>query len=172
MSRIEKEPDFSRLAHNLLDTARRYAKVTALNFFQDSFYNQGFTNKNFQAWEARKGDIDPGRKVLIKSSALLNSLQVIEKSKRTLEFFSDEEYADIHNNGGTLQIRITEKSRKYFWYMFKRTKQQFWKNMALTKKDRFTVVIPKRQFIGESETLMNNLDQWFLSHIIKTFKTL
>jgi len=172
MSRIEKAPDFSRMGNTIMKDAVKYAKVTGLNFFQDSFYNQGFTNKSFQAWTPRKGDIDPGRKVLIKSAALLNSLKVKDAGKNKIAYFSDEVYADINNNGGTLNIRITEKSRKYFWFMYYRTKKQFWKNMAMTRKNTMRVVIPKRQFLGESATLLNNLDDWLLNRIIKQFKTL
>tara|TARA_R100001369_G_scaffold88101_1_gene124182 strand:+ start:292 stop:810 length:519 start_codon:yes stop_codon:yes gene_type:complete len=172
MSKIEKNPDFLQMARTLKKDAIRYARVTGLNFFQDSFYNQGFTDKGFEKWENRKGDIDPGRKILVKSSHLLNSLDVEDDGKSKITFFSDAEYADIHNNGGTLNIRITEKSRKYFWYMYKATGQGKWKGMALTKKNQFTVVIPQRQFIGHSETLMDDLDEWLLNTIIKRFKTL
>ena len=170
MSKIEKAPDFNAMGRTIMADTRKYAKVTGLNFFQDSFYKQGFTNKSFQAWDHRKGDLDPGRKVLIKSSALLNSLEVTDNGKNRITFFSNEAYADIHNNGGTLTIRVTPKSRKYFWFMYYRTKKQFWKNMAMTRKNTIRVVIPKRQFIGESVTLMNNLDDWFLNRIIKQFK--
>jgi hypothetical protein len=41
--------------------------------------------------------------------------------------------------------------------------------MALTKKDSFRVVIPKRQFIGESATLMGDLDSWIAAEINKRF---
>jgi hypothetical protein len=75
----------------------------------------------------------------------------------------------LHNRGG--KIKITPRMRKYFWYMYRQNaesitysikkrqanntqrnrmlsaKAQFWKNMALTKKDHIT--IPQRQFIGD-----------------------
>jgi phage gpG-like protein len=170
MSKFEKAPDFNAMGAQLVNDAVRYASVKGLQFFQDSFYKGGFTDKSFEKWEGRKGDVDPGRKILVKSAFLMNSLQVEVNDKKVI-FFSDAEYADIHNNGGVINVKVTERSRKYFWYMFYQTKKQFWKNMALTKKEMFTVTIPKRQFLGHSDTLMANLDEWLLNTIIKRFKT-
>lgn len=171
MSKFEKAPDFNKMGAKLVNDAMRYASVKGLQFFQDSFYKEGFTDKSFQKWEGRKGDVDPGRKILVKSAFLMNSLQV-EVGDKKLTFFSDTEYADIHNNGGVINVRVTEKSRKYFWFMYKKTKKEMWKRMALTKKEVMTVNIPKRQFIGPSETLMNSLDEWLFKTILKRFKTL
>lgn len=170
MSSFEKAPDFEAMGAQLVNDAMRYASVKGLQFFQDSFYKGGFTDKSFQKWEGRKGDVDPGRKVLVKSAFLMNSLQVEVGDKR-ITFFSDAEYADIHNNGGIINVRVTEKSRKYFWLMYKRTKKEMWKYMALTKKEVMTVTIPKRQFLGPSETLMKQLDEWLLQTILKRFKS-
>jgi len=170
MSKFEKAPDFNAMGAKLVYDALRYAGVTGKNFFKDSFPNQGFTDKSFQKWEERAGDIDPGRRILTKSAFLENSVEY-ELNGMKIIYFSDAEYADIHNNGGVINIRVTEKSRKYFWYMYYKTKKQFWKNMALTKKDMFTVTIPKRQFLGHSETLMSNLDEWLLNTILKRFKS-
>ena len=56
--------------------------------------------------------------------------------------------------------------------MYKKTQNEKWKWMALTKKETLTIKIPKRQFIGESETLMNELDKMFIDRIKQYFKTL
>lgn len=169
MSKFEEAPDFNATGEKLVTDAIKYASIKGVNFFKASFDKEGFTDKSFQKWEGRAGDLDPGRRLLTKSGVLADSPDV-EINGKKLTFFSNEEYADIHNNGGTINIRVTEASRKYFWYMFYKTKKQFWKNMALTKKDMFTVNIPKRQFLGPSETLMANLDEWLLKTILKRFK--
>lgn len=150
----------------------RYAARKGVNFFQDSFYNQGFTDASLEPWEQHKHDIDPTRKILIKSSFLLDSVQVFSKSKERIVFGSDAEYAEIHNNGGTVKISITEKSRKYFWFMYKATGKGMWKALALTKKESLLIKIPKRQFIGESSTLLNQLDDWLVKTIQNRFKAL
>ncbi|MFK5891353.1 MAG: hypothetical protein QM486_11555 [Flavobacteriaceae bacterium] len=172
MSKTNKIPDFLGMAEKLNKDASRFASGEGVTFFQNSFYNQGFTDVAFEAWDTRSGDVDPGRKLLVQSSFLLNSIQVFSKSNERIVFGSDAEYADIHNNGGTISIAITEKSRRYFWYMFKSTGQSMWKALALTKKDSIKIVIPKRQFIGESATFMKQLDQWLVNTILKRFKQL
>jgi hypothetical protein len=44
--------------------------------------------------------------------------------------------------------------------------------MAISKKDHLTIKIPKRQFIGHSETLMSNLETWFKNEIEQRFKNI
>jgi phage gpG-like protein len=172
MNKINKTPDFLKMAEQLKRDAVRFAAVEGVNFFQDSFYNQGFTNEGFEPWPERKNNIDPGRKILIKSSFLMQSVQVFDKSEKRIVFGSDAEYASIHNEGGTVKIPITQKARKYFWFMFKVSGNTMWKALALTKKTDITITIPKRQFLGESATFMAQLDNWIINEIQKRFKTI
>ena len=172
MSNKNKTPNFKAMADQLQEDTSRYAASKGVSFFQDSFYNQGFTDQGFEAWEQRKNDVDPGRKILIKSAFLLNSIQVFDRNKNRVVFGSDAEHAQIHNEGGTISIAITEKSKKYFWFMFMNTNNTMWKALALTKKKTITMTIPKRQFIGESATFMNQLDEWLLNTILTRFKRL
>ncbi|MFK5890766.1 MAG: hypothetical protein QM486_08555 [Flavobacteriaceae bacterium] len=172
MNKINKTPDFLRMATQLKKDAVRYAAVAGVNFFQGSFDKQGFTDAFYEPWDKRKNDLDPGRKVLVSSSYLMQSIQVFSKSNKRIVYGSDAEYADIHNNGGTVKIPITTKSRKYFWFMFKATGNGMWKALALTKKQAITITIPKRQFIGESVTFMGDLDKWAKQQILKRFKLL
>lgn len=161
-----------RMADELREDAVRYASVEGVNFFQNSFYNQGWTDEGFEAWQQRANDVDPGRKILIKSAFLSNSIQVFNANKERIVFGSDAEYAEIHNNGGVVSIPITAKSRKYFWFMYMETNNSMWKALALTKKESITITIPKRQFIGESATFMRQLDTWLLNTIKTRFKQL
>jgi hypothetical protein len=172
MGKINNAPDFLKMATTLKKDVVRYASVAGVNFFKDSFQNQGFTNEVFEAWAKRKNDVDPGRKILVKSSYLMNSIQVFDSNLQRITFGSDAEHAEINNNGGTVKINITAKSRRYFWFMFKATKNSMWKAMALTKKTAITINIPKRQFIGESKTFLNELDTWITKEIQKRFKQL
>ncbi|MCI2229570.1 phage virion morphogenesis protein [Polaribacter sp. MSW13] len=172
MGKINKTPDFLKMATTLKKDVVRYAAVAGVNFFQDSFQNQGFTDEFYEAWDKRKNDVDPGRNVLVKSSFLLNSIQVFDKNEKRITFGSDAEHAEIHNNGGTIKITITKKARRYFWLMFKVTGATTWKAMALTKKTSITITIPKRQFIGESKTFLKELDTWIITEILKRFKNL
>lgn len=174
MSKINKIPDFENMSRKLKADLVTFASDTGLNHFQDSFYNQGFTDVAFEPWQGRANGIDPSRSILVGPGTgyLLKSVQVFSKSQKRIVFGSDAEYAEIHNNGGTIVISITEKSRRYFWYMYKVTGKTMWKAMALTKKQKITIKIPQRQFIGESWYLLKKIDDWVINTIQKRFKKL
>ncbi len=155
MKQTNKTPDYLKIAETLKSDMVAHSADAALKFFVESFENQGFTDENFEAWKPSKGTI------LIKSGDLRDSIKVIEATEEKIVFQSDEEYSQIHNEGGT--IPITKESRAFFWYMYKKSKKSKWKAMALTKKK--VINIPKRQFIGESKTLMKELDQWIANEI-------
>lgn len=165
-----KIPNFEKLGKKMIDDAVRYSSVHALTFFKDSFQKQGWTDTAFEAWQTRNNDARLGGAILTQSGNLRDSLQILSRTPVRLVFGTHVPYAKIHNEGGTLSIPITEKSRKFFWFMFKSTGQVHWKWMALTKKDRMIVKMPKRQFIGHSDTLMKELHQWWIKHIEKGFK--
>lgn len=57
-------------------------------------------------------------------------------------------YARIQEEGGTVTIPITAKSRRFFWAMFIRTGQGFWKGLALTKRTSIKITIPSRPYLG------------------------
>lgn len=164
-------PDFNSIGTDLINDAVTYASVTGLNFFRESFDKQGFTDESFKAWEPRKTG-DDGRGILINTAHLRDSTQVLERSPEQIVFGNTAPYAYIHNYGGMISIRVTARSRKFFWYMYKATGQDKWKFMALTKKERLSVKIPQRQFIGPSKTLLNALDAWIINQIITRFNNL
>ncbi len=56
-------------------------------------------------------------------------------------------YAGIHEHGGFTHPRVTPKSRSFFWAKFYETGDPMWKAMALSKKRKFTVPIPKRSYL-------------------------
>ena len=81
-------------------------------------------------------------------------------------------YAAIHNEGGTISVRVTEKMRKYFWAMYYKTQNSRYKWMALTEKETLTIHIPKRQFIGESYTLDKQLEKLIIEEMLQAEKHL
>lgn len=164
-------PNFSALAKEIVKDAIIIAEKEAVNFFKESFFNQGFTDTSFQQWESRKQpDYRPGGAILTSSGHLRDSIEVADKTNNSLTIGSYAQYAKIHNEGGTLNIPITKKSRKYFWYMYKQTNNEKWKWMALSKKNHILLKFPKRQFIGHSATLMKILDEELKKHIEKQYK--
>lgn len=97
-----------------------------------------------------------GKSPLIGTGNLRRSIGIKYLSEDTVivgpQHESISKYAEIHNEGGT--INITEQMRKFFWAMWYQEGNVFWKRMAL-KKDM--IIIPQRQFIGESQWLENEI---------------
>ena len=165
-------PDFRKIAEEVMKDLPKKAGEKALQFFLASFIKQGFTDTSFIPWVKRKDDLT--HKLLNQSYALKASGK-IDKADLTeviISFGEGLNYAAIHNEGGTITVKVSAKMKRYFWYMYKKTEDEKWKWMALTKNETLTIKIPKRQYIGESETLMNNLDKMFIDRIKQYFKTL
>lgn len=105
--------------------------MEAVNFFKQSFLDEGFTDKELVKWDDVKRRTEPrnperasaSRPILTGDTGdLMNSIKY-EVDGTIIKVFSDSEYADAHNFG-------TDKAGR-----------------------NKSTVIKKRQFIGESETL-------------------
>lgn len=168
MAEINQHPDFEKMGKELLKQLPKDVAQMALSHFKGSFRKQGFTDYGFVAWAQRK---DPtGHKILFKTRRLMTSLKVVSQTIERIEISTEEPYAAIHNNGGKINVRVTDRMRKFFWAMYKKTGQSKWKWMALTKKRRLAIRIPQRKFIGNSHVLNHNIDTKIENIILKTFK--
>lgn len=134
----------------LQDKEYRELANLALNFYIDSFNNQGFTDSSFEPWE--KSLKDNGA-TLVLTGNLRNSLRITEVSRRGFTIESNVVYAEIHNEGGI--IPVSDKMRRFFIAMGNKGGKDAGKWFALSKKSYIT--IPKRTFMDESETLNNEL---------------
>jgi len=153
---LKKKGDFK-----LNESVKRYGKfkkripnilaTNSVNHFKKGFSKGGKqTNDSLSGWKTR--DHRQGGNTLVKTGKLQRDIQKRQvRFERTVVGTSNitSEYAEIHNNGGT--IRITSGMRKFFWAQFYDTKDEYWKGMALHKGS--TITIPKREFIGESDSL-------------------
>ena len=163
-------PDFRKIAEEVMKDLPKKAGEKALQFFLASFIKQGFTDTSFIPWVKRKDDLT--HKLLNQSYALKESIKITKADFENVEITAGEglNYAAIHNEGGTITVKVSAKMKRYFWYMYKKTEDEKWKWMALTKKETLTIKIPKRQFIGDSKVLMNDLEEWFFKEIEKRIK--
>lgn len=167
-----KTPDFQKIAEEALKDLPEKVGEKARAFFLTSFIKEGFTDTSFMAWPKRKDDLP--HKLLGQSLALRASVKVTQADMKRVVVRAGEglPYAAIHNEGGTISVTITDRMRRYFWYLFKKTGEEKYKWMALTKKERLTIRIPKRQFIGQSYILDQQLEKIFIKRIIKVQKTI
>ncbi len=190
----------------ITNNAPRIVANKALAIFDDSWNKQGFTNANggFETWQRRKedkGSSSDSRGTLIgKGSAKLRrSLRIVgTPTPERITIGTAIPYAQIHNEGGTITIPITDAMRRFFWAKFYESRNQTqklsqkgkrkigdkrtqklgtanssankWKNLALTKKTQLTINIPKRQFMGESSLIAPMIDQVLKQGFEEIFK--
>lgn len=158
-------PNFETMAQEIFKNISPKVAQKARAFFLQSFIKQGFTDASFIPWVKRVDTLP--HKTLQQSLTLKNSLRIAEQSPERVVISAGEKlnYAAIHNEGGTITVRVTEKMRKYFWAMYYKTQDSRYKWMALTEKGNLTIHIPKRQFIGESYTLDKQLEKLIIEEI-------
>ena len=150
MAKPPELPDFRKIAEVAFEGLPQEVAEKARAFFMQSFIKEGFTDTSFIPWPKRKDSA--GHKILSQSLVLRGSLRIAQADLKRVIINAGENipYAAIHNNGGTITVRVTEKMKRYFWYMYQKTNDDTWKWMALTKKESLSIRIPKRQYIGES----------------------
>ena len=124
-------------------------------FAKENFRQGGFVDNGLTPWKRTlrqtlgTGEDAMRTPLLSRERNLMNSVQHrYTPYKATV--FNDLEYADIHNQGG--RIQVTERMRKFFWAKFYETKSEMYKMLALKPVGSY-INIPKRQFIGSSATL-------------------
>jgi phage gpG-like protein len=160
-------------------------KVELGDEFDRNFERQAFFT---EAWAKRKIGEGSGKGILQDTGALRKSiLSKIDNGRIT--FYSELDYAEIHNNGGS--IKVTKKMKGYFWHKYKESmgmitykkneevrntqrnrvltsEQAFYKGMAC-KRVGSLITIPQRKFIGKSpeveklvlDVVTDKLDEFF-----------
>jgi phage gpG-like protein len=147
------------------DILPRIVAVEGKNHFEESWQNQGFTDKNLVKWQKRQfnqkklrkdrqrtaayrrfQDKDRGRAILVshqtdtKGTHLKDSIRV-ESDKKKVEFSTDKAYAEVHNEGGR-----SGRGKGF--------------------------IMPQRQFMGPSEVLDKKIEAKLNSQMDKFFDNL
>jgi phage gpG-like protein len=133
----------------------------AVDHFRENFILGGFVDNGLNKWQTPKRFDANSRYAGAKYLALLSARNELYNSityttqNGAIYISSDKEYAQIHNEGGETHPTVTDKMRGFAWHKHKETgqKNSMWKSIALTKKTKLDVKIPKRQFVGESAEL-------------------
>ena len=77
----------------------------AKNFFQDSFTNQGFTDKTLVKWQQSRAAKKRGGATLVKDGFLRDSIRVVSVTESSFQVGSDMPYAEQHNDGKKGQVK-------------------------------------------------------------------
>lgn len=88
-----------------------------------------------------------GSLMLRPGAALRKSLTFRAEGNRVI-VSSSLIYAQIHNEGGVVTVPVTDKMRRYFFAMHRETGVPRYLAMALSRKQQYRIVIPRRQFVG------------------------
>ncbi len=173
---------FVKKTENALKKFPVLAAQEAVNFFQDSFNQQGFSGTVQEAWPKRKTDKtkrDSGRAILVKSGRTKRSIRKFKADWSGVIVGTDVPYAAIHNEG----FHGTEHVSAHFRISTRKKITRYKKNgQASTAKNAFTRVkgtghevkahsrkmnMPRRRFIGESPYLNKRIDRVFLKELKK-----
>lgn len=157
-------PDFLSMAQGLIIDTKRYAKVYCLQWFDDSFQKQGFTDAAFVAWDKRNPDLDPGRAILIDTTFLRKNIHIVSENDRQIQFGTHVPYAGVHNNGE--RVRAVQNVRAH-------TRNRNGKREQIKAHTRkIDRQYKERRFIGPSQKMMQGLDQWLFKQIEQRFNSL
>jgi len=155
---------------------RRWPRMvgrTALAVFDENFDNAGFTDKIFIRWKPRKGDTanrgrrlgdgghQSGRALLIKSGAMRRSMRIAYALPQTVAITAgnqDVQYAGIHNEGGTIKTSIKVKAHS-------RESARAKAHTVKAHSRKVNTTIPRRQYMGSSEKLMDRVDRQFFDNL-------
>lgn len=133
--------------------------------FQQNFRLGGFVNGGLQQWPVTKRQLSGGTSATSQYGPLLSGrnrlMSSIAYRTAPLEatIYTSVPYAAIHNAGGIVSPSVSVKMRRFAWAMYYKSKgsnssespeARRWKALALTRKQKLSVRIPRRQFMGES----------------------
>lgn len=167
----------------------------AKDHYQDNFRKGGFVNNGLKKWPVTKRQCSGSSSasaaygpLLSGRNHLFDSIKYVPADYR-VKVANEVPYAAIHNEGGTVNPTVTPKMRRFAWAMYhkvtgrgknkRKTKKAgtkenaaagFWKALALTKKQKLSIKIPKRRFLGESAELTRKINEKTEQEITKILK--
>lgn len=149
-----------------LKSITRDVAVISADAFDNNFRTQSFFGTPWKPSKYTMNKEGKSRKLLQKSGALRKSIRY-KINAQTIEFSSALPYANIHNEGGTINhpggtaYSYDKKKSRAVWIS---NRKAAGKNYSRTKAHK--IPIDKRQFIGDSKAL----DKLIENHINKILK--
>ncbi len=158
-------PDYLRKASALTKLYKKFpenAAIEAVKFSKDRFVRKNWVDKTAEPWDKRKKKA-PGSLMVGKGSGRLKkSIRKIKVTQNSVTIGTDVEYAQIHNEGGTIKaianVRAHSRQRKG------RSEK------VRAHKRKMNTKMPKRQFIGESSMLLYRLERMLELDMLKILK--
>lgn len=152
--------DKIRRLKRVYDNFPEGAGIEAENFFKERFNRKNWVDRTPEPWKANAKPPDwvpiQWRKrrgsLMVDSGRLKRSIRVIKTTKNSVIVGTDVPYAQIHNEGGTINQTLNIKQH---------TRKRKGRTESVTAHTRKrTIKIPKRQFIGESAILLRRIERY------------
>lgn len=168
--------DMKAALAKVLPTLPHQMGVLAVAFTMERFRQQNWLDKTPEPWKARAKETakNKGKNILMQSGTLRNSIRITNENAQGVTIGSNVIYAKIHNEGSkeTVQVRAHERAigSVDITELNKRGKP---KKKAITtpvKAHSRKMNMPKRQFMGVSQTLINRQTDMIAATIIKALK--
>jgi hypothetical protein len=67
-------------------------------------------------------------------------------------------------------VKVTPKMKRFFWYMFYKSKDVMWRRLALTKKTEFRIISPPRPFLVFQKEDVDNIKAELWKMIDQNFR--
>lgn len=174
----------SEINNMMMRTMPIKAGAIAKAHFQENFRKGGFVNNGLQSWKpakrlsAKRKSARNNYKTLLSSRNHLFSSIRYESGVGEVKIINDVPYAKIHNEGGT--VTIPARTAVLAFRRIKSGKDKgrtrFTKNTAkahFAQKATIgghTIMMPKRQFIGESKELNDKVTAKITEELTKILK--
>lgn len=175
MSKVDIS-DFTRKLDALSNAYRKVPNevaALAVNFSKERFREQAWLDKSKEKWkpraQRRKGGAKKSQTLLVNTGRLKRSIRKIHADENSILIGTDVLYAQIQNDGGTIEQNVTVKSFKKKGFKkqgYSRTrkgrtesvKEHSVKAHAIQSHTRnMNLKIPSRRFIGDSYTLQRRI---------------
>lgn len=159
------------------------AATVAVNFVKERFRKQNWLDETAEPWQKRKRKKretkTDKRAVLVKSGRLMRSWRKITANATRAIIGTDVPYAQIHNTGG--RVKATANIGAYNKRGYRRAAHTRKRNgvtenvkagdvaahVVKAHRREVNFVMPRRQFIGQSATLNNRIQDLITSDITK-----
>lgn len=183
-----KAIDFTKKLSRVSDAMNKLPPklgAVAVRFSKDRFRSQNWVGASTQPWKRRRQERGNrnNRATLVDSGRLKRSIRKISANNRRIVIGTDVPYAQAHNEGvnGMVQVKAHTRgryssSRQGTGVFNARSRKERTKTVtertgdvevkAHTKKMR----LPERKFMGQSKTLMRQIERQILLDLKKAMK--
>lgn len=179
MANLVNISDFTRKLDAL---SKAHAKLpneiaaVAVNFSKERFRDQAWLDKTKEPWKPRarrrKGGAKKSQTLLVNTGRLKRGVRKITANENVVIIGNDAPYAQIQNDGGTIEGSATVKqyTKKEFQRHRKGRKETVRSHKVGSHTRKMKIKIPSRRFIGNSYTLERRLYLLIASRYAKALK--